>query len=175
MRNKTHLARVTDTHSGGGCKLDTVEKIYITILDAPDEKAAIEAVRDYMETVLNRDPYHETCSTCGSDYSIDVEEYNDTPFMTLTGYDRNCGVDDRGKFAEAANIHSTVSFCWGAGDHNINDIEYFQRNMRQNRYMMPLEFMHYIKKKKSAIFATWKYTKLVRNKYSWDDDDDNIF
>lgn len=51
-----------DMHSGGDCKLDPYEHIYI---EAYEEQAVM-----IFEAEFKRDPNNVTCDCCGEDYSI---------------------------------------------------------------------------------------------------------
>lgn len=65
-----------DMHSGGSCKLDPYEYIYI---EANQENA--EAI---FERQFHRDPNNITCDCCGEDYSI--SEYDS--IEAATSYER---------------------------------------------------------------------------------------
>lgn len=65
-------------HSGGGCKEEPYEKIYI---EAPEEEAKIIFYNRF-----GHNPERVTCACCGDDYSIGEHD----SLAIATGYDRNC-------------------------------------------------------------------------------------
>jgi hypothetical protein len=70
-----------DMHSGGGLKLPPWHYIYIEL---PEAEATA-----YFEQRFERDPYNETCDTCGPDYCFAEAE----DLAQLTAYHRGCAWD----------------------------------------------------------------------------------
>lgn len=74
----TKWTQFWDMHSGGGCKEDPYDKIYI---EAPEEEAKVIFYNRF-----GHNPERVTCTCCGSDYSISEEE----SLEVATAYHRNC-------------------------------------------------------------------------------------
>lgn len=68
-----------DMHSGGGCKIEKYEHIYIQMAE--------EQARNFFFATFWRDPDNITCDCCGSDYS--VNEY--ATLEAASVYERNFG------------------------------------------------------------------------------------
>jgi hypothetical protein len=68
-----------DMHSGGGCKEEPYECIYI---EADNEEQA-EVI---FYNRFGHSPHKVSCTCCGEDYSVSSHEF----LSQLTGYHRNC-------------------------------------------------------------------------------------
>lgn len=71
-----------DMHSGGGCKEEPYEKIYI---EADEEDAKIIFYNRF-----GHNPERVSCTCCGQDYSISSED----TLEQVSGYHRGCRYDD---------------------------------------------------------------------------------
>ena len=67
-----------DMHSGGECKEEPFDEIYI---EAPAKEAVIIFYNRF-----GHNPHRITCTCCGNDYSISEKE----SLAQLTGFNRNC-------------------------------------------------------------------------------------
>lgn len=72
------FTRFMDMHSGGGCKEEPYEYIYI---EAPEEEAKIIFYNRF-----GHNPYRVSCMCCGEDYSIDETEI----LEQATAFERGC-------------------------------------------------------------------------------------
>lgn len=77
--DKNMWTQFWDMHSGGGCKLDPYEKIYI-------EANSQEEAEIIFYNRFGRSPHRVSCTCCGPDYSIDTHEL----LEQVTGFHRNC-------------------------------------------------------------------------------------